>query len=66
MIPRPILPISFLPFFVSSKITFEHEGWYRKGYLSKTPDGPYCFSYKSHINKKLPDWTISLPSLTTN
>jgi hypothetical protein len=39
---------------LNSKITFEHEGWYHKGYLSKTPDSPYCFSYKSHINKNYP------------
>ena len=51
---------------LNSKITFEHEGRYHKGYLSKAPDGPYCFSYKSHINKKLPNWTVPLPSLTTN
>ncbi len=51
---------------LNSKITFEHEGQYHKGYLSKTPDGPYCFSHKSHINKKLPNWTVPLPSLTTN
>jgi hypothetical protein len=51
---------------LNSKITFEHKGQYHKGYLSKTPDSPYCFSYKSHINKKLPDWTVPLPSLTTN
>jgi hypothetical protein len=26
---------------LNSKITFKHEGRYHKGYLSKTPDGPY-------------------------
>ncbi len=50
---------------LNSKITFEHEGQYHKGYLLKTPDGPYCFSYKSHINKKQPDWTVPLPNLTS-
>ena len=51
---------------LNSKITFEHKGRYHKGYLSKNPDGSYCFRYKSHINKKPTDWTIPLPSLTTN
>ena len=50
---------------LNSKITFEHEGQYHKGFLSKTPDGPYCFIYKSHINKKQPDWSVPLPNLTT-
>jgi hypothetical protein len=60
-IPKPqALPSDsshLLPPFIrlNSKITFEHEGQYHKGYLSKTPYGPYCFSYKSHINKKQPD-----------
>jgi len=72
LIPRPgnspsdsshLLP----PFLrLNSKITFEHKGQYHKGYLLKTPDGPFCFSYKSHINKKHPDWTVPLPNLTTN
>ena len=51
---------------LNSKITFEQEGQYHKGYLLKTPDGPFCFSYKSHINKKQPDWSVPLPNLTTN
>jgi hypothetical protein len=51
---------------LNSKITFEHKGRYHKSYLLKTLDGPYCLSYKSHINKKLPGWTVPLPSLTTN
>ncbi len=51
---------------LNSKITFEHKSQYHKGYLSKTPDGPFCFSYKSHINKQQPDWSVPLPNLTTN
>ena len=72
LIPKPrALPSDsshLLPPFLclNSKITFEHEGQYHKGYLSKTPDGPYCFSYKSHINKKQPNWMIPLPNLTSN
>ena len=68
--PRPSSSDSshLLPPFLrlNSKITFEHEGQYHKGFLSKTPDGPYCFIYKSHINKKHPDWSVPLPNLTTN
>ncbi len=68
--PRPSSSDSshLLPPFLrlNSKVTFEHEGRYHKGFLSKTPDGPYCFIYKSHINKKHPDWSVPLPNLTTN
>ena len=72
LIPKPCNSLSdsshLLPpiLRLNSKITFDHEGWYHKVYLSKTPDGPYCFSYKSHINKKQPNWTAPLSSLTTN
>jgi hypothetical protein len=48
------------------KITFEHEGQYHKGFLTQSSNGVYCFSYKSHINKKHPDWSIPLPNLTSN
>ncbi len=72
LIPKPCNSPSnsshLLPPFLclNSKIRFEHKGWYHKGYLLKTLDGPYCFSYKSHINNKLPHWKVPLPSLTTN
>jgi hypothetical protein len=51
---------------LNSKITFEHEGQYHKGFLTQASNGDYCFSYKSLINKKHPDWSISLPNLTSN
>jgi hypothetical protein len=72
LIPKPCNSPSNLshllpPFLcLNSKMTFEHKGQYHKGYLLKTPDGPFCFSYKSHNNKKQPDWSIPLPNLTTN
>jgi len=50
---------------LNSKITLDHEGRYHKGYLTKSPDGVYCFSYKSHVNKKHPDWSVPLPNLPT-
>jgi len=50
---------------LNSKITFDHEGQYHKGYLTKLPEGIYCFSYKSHVNKKHPDWSVPLPNLPT-
>jgi hypothetical protein len=70
-IPKPTVDISdnthFLPPFlkVDSKITFEKDGQYHKGYLSQLPDGTYRFSYKSHINKKQEDWGAPLPNLAT-
>ncbi len=71
LILKPIMDIldtsHLLPPFlqVGSKITFKKDGQYHKGYLSHLPDGTYLFSYKSHVNKKLKDWGVSLPNLTT-
>ncbi len=45
------------------KITFKHEGQFHKGFLTQSSNGFYCFSYKSHINKKHPDWRVPLPNL---
>ncbi len=72
LIPKPDVDMSdsshLLPLFLrlNSKITFEHEGQYHKGFLTQLSNGVYCFSYKSHINKKHPDWSIPLPNLTSN
>ncbi len=72
LIPQPSIDPSdsnhLLPPFLSlnSKITYKHDGQYHKGYLSKLPDGGYRFSYKSHVNKKVEDWSIPLPNLTSN
>jgi hypothetical protein len=69
LIPKPEVDASdashLLPPFLhlNSKITYEHDGRYHKGFLTQTPDGGYCFSYKSHINKKHPDWSVPLPNL---
>jgi hypothetical protein len=71
-IPKPSADPSdsshLLPPFLhlNSKITYEHNGQYHKGYLSKSQDGTYHFSYKSHVNKKVEDWGIPLPNLTSN
>jgi hypothetical protein len=58
---------SLLPPFlcINSKITYEQDGQYHKGYLTKR-DGTYCFSFKSHVNKKSKDWGINLPNLPMN
>jgi hypothetical protein len=70
-IPKPTVDISdnthLLPPFlkVGSKITFEKDRQYHKGYLSQLPNGTYRFSYKSHINKKQEDWGAPLPNLAT-
>jgi hypothetical protein len=71
-IPKPSADPSdsshFLPPFLhlNSKITFEQDGQYHKGYLSKPQDGTYRFSYKSHIDKKVKDWGVPLLNLTSN
>ncbi len=72
LIPKPSTDPSdsshLLPPFLrlNSKITYEHDGQYHKGYLSKSQDGVYRFSYKSHVNKKFEDWGVPLPNLTSN
>jgi hypothetical protein len=57
---------SLLPPFLrlNSKITFEHECQYHKGYLGFC-DGVYRFVYKSNVNKRKEDWSIPLPNLPT-
>jgi hypothetical protein len=57
---------SLLPPFlqVNSRITYEHEGQYHKGYLGLI-NGVYRFSFKSHVNKRKEDWGVPLPNLPT-
>jgi hypothetical protein len=45
-----------------SKITFEHDGHYHKGFLG-IRNGVYQFIYKSHVNKHKEDWGVDLPNL---
>lgn len=70
MIPRPpkttdvsdcshLLPPFLRP---NSKVTYEHEGQYHKGYLTLV-NGSFRFSFKSHVNKKKEDWGVPLPNL---
>jgi hypothetical protein len=72
LIPKPTSVSSddvthLLPPFLQpgSKITYEHEGQYHKGFLGQSQDGTFCFSFKSHINKKSEDWGVPLPNLTS-
>jgi hypothetical protein len=71
LIPKPVTSVSdtthlLSPFLgVGSKITYKHNGQFHKGFLSKTPEGVYQFSYKSHINKKNEDWGVNIPNLPT-
>ena len=55
---------SLLPPFLrlNSKITYEHEGQYHKGFLGLR-DGVYQFVYKSHVNNCKEDWSVPLPNL---
>jgi hypothetical protein len=72
LIPKPDVDMSdtshLLPPFLhlNSKITYEHNRQYHKGYLTQSSTENYCFSYKSHINKKNIDWSVPLPNLTSN
>ena len=58
---------SLLPPFLqlNSKITYEHEGQFHKGYLGQK-DGVYRFSSKSHVNKRKEDWGVPLPNLPSS
>jgi hypothetical protein len=42
---------------INSKITYEHEGQYHKGYLTKL-DSSYWFLFKLQVNKKKEDWGV--------
>jgi hypothetical protein len=69
-IPKQAVTLSdsthLLPPFLQpgSKITYECNGQYHKGFLSQSPNSTFRFSYKSHINKKTKDWGAPLPNLT--
>ncbi len=80
LIPAPPVPMSapvdslsdesssLLPPFLSvnSRITYEHEGAYHKGFLTCKPCGVYRFSFKTHVKKKSEDWGVDLPNLPFN
>ena len=67
--PAPVLSDSthLLPPFLQSgcKITYEHKGQLHKGFLGKSQDCVFRFSFKSHINKKSEDWGVPLHHLTS-
>jgi hypothetical protein len=48
---------------IGSCIPYEHDGAYHKGFLACNKCGSYCFSFKSHINKKSEDWGVNVPNL---
>jgi hypothetical protein len=56
---------SLLPPFlqIGSRIIFEHDGEYHKGFLARNTSGTYCFSFKSHFKKKSEDWGVDIPNL---
>ena len=74
IIPKPPVDIvssdsqdSLLPPFLrlNSKITYEHDGQFQKGFLGKV-DGVYRFIFKSHANKRKEEWGVNLPIFPTN
>jgi hypothetical protein len=50
---------------LNSKITYEHDGQFHKGFLGKV-DGVYRFILKSHVNKRKEEWGVNLPIFPTN
>ncbi len=61
----PAASDNLLPPFLqlNSKIMYEHDGQYHKGFLGIC-NGVYWFVYKSHVNKHKEDWGINLPNLS--
>jgi hypothetical protein len=51
---------------VNSRITFEHDGAYHKGFLTRKSCGMYRFSYKTHVKEKAKDWGVDLLNLPYN
>jgi hypothetical protein len=52
------------PFFqIGSRITFEHDGEYHKGFIVPNTSGTYHFSFKTHFKKKSEDWGVDIPNL---
>ena len=79
IIPAPPVPMTdpdeslpehssfLLPFLsINSRITYKHEGAYRKGFPVPKPCGMYRFSFKTHVKKKSEDWGIRFPDLPFN
>jgi hypothetical protein len=55
---QPLLP----PFLqLNSKIAYEHDRQFHKGYLG-LQNGVYQFMFKSHVNKHEVDWDVDLPN----
>ncbi len=56
---------SLLPLFlqIGSRITYEHDGEYHKGFLVHNTGGTYRFSFKTHFKKKSEDWGVDIPNL---
>jgi hypothetical protein len=50
---------------LNSKITYEHEGQYYKGYLGKSDNG-YRIVYKRHPNACKEEWGVAHPDLPYN
>ena len=51
--------------FPNSKVTFEYQGEYHKGYVG-VKDGVYRFSYKRHPNVRQEEWGVPIPDLRSN
>jgi hypothetical protein len=49
---------------LNSKITYQHDGIYHKGFLGKR-DGIYRYIFKSHANKCKEEWGVNLPNFPT-
>jgi hypothetical protein len=71
LIPKLTVDVSTLshllsPFLqLSSKITFEKDSQYHKGFQPHSANKTYQLSYKTNINKMNKDWGVSHPNLPT-
>ena len=50
----------------NSKVTFDHNGAFHKGYLVCSKDHGFSFEYRRHARATKPEWTVPLPNFILN
>ena len=50
----------------NSKVTFDHNGAFHKGYLIYNKDHGFSFEYRRHARATKPEWTVPLPNFILN
>jgi hypothetical protein len=50
----------------NSKVTFDHNGAFHKGYLIHTPEHGFSFEYRRHPRATKAEWSVPLPNFLLN